>query len=119
MSVLEMAQELAKALRETQEYRKWQEALARVEENAAAQIMFRDFRQKQSELQKAILAGETVGEEKAQELQRLYEIASYNPIVRDLFAAEQQLGELVARIQQVIVEAVGIGMENREGEGSK
>ncbi len=115
MSVLEMAQDLAKALQETPEYRKRQEALARVEENVAAQIMLRDFRKKQAEFQRAILAREAVGEEKAREMQRLFEIASYNPLIREYFATEQQLAELVAGIQQILVEVVGMGMEDPGG----
>lgn len=108
MDVLSAARRLAQAIQDSEEYRIYQEARQRVDEDAAAREMVRDFRKKSLEIQKQQWAGQEPDSEKMNQLERMFELLNYNPTVRDFLAAELKLASLVAEAQKVISDAVDV-----------
>lgn len=107
MSVIAKAYELAKALKESPEYAAYIRAREEIGNHEAARIMLKDLERKRKEIGKAALAGEKVDEARLEDLKRTYEIVGFNPYIKELFAAEARLGELVAQVQKIIGEAIG------------
>lgn len=122
MKPILLAKELAEALRESEEYREYQEAKKKVDEHEAAKIMLEDFRKKQLELEKKRLAGEEIPQAEMEKIKKLSEIITYNPYLRDYLLAEVKLQQLMMEIQKIIASGIGLdlpGFEENEKEEKK
>lgn len=122
MKPINLAKELAEALRESEEYREYQEAKKKVDEHEAAKIMLEDFRKKQLELEKKRLAGEEIPQAEMEKIKKLSEIITYNPYLRDYLLAEVKLQQLMMEIQKIIASGIGLdlpGFEENEKEEKK
>ncbi|MGI6640959.1 MAG: YlbF family regulator [Limnochordia bacterium] len=107
-AVRKKAQELANAILESQEYKRFVAAKAEVESHHAALVMLRDFQDRQLELHKQQMEGKPVTEEQTEELRKLYEIISVNPYIRELFEAEFVFGGLMLEVQETLSQALGL-----------
>lgn len=109
--IQELTIALANALREGEEHQSLLRARATVEEHEAARVMLQDLLNRQQAIQKDFKAGKdtasTIGE-----YRKLYEIAMYNPYVRDYLACEARLAARLAEINREIGRAIGISEEN-------
>ncbi|REJ35723.1 MAG: hypothetical protein DIU83_00255 [Bacillota bacterium] len=112
----EKAKALAQAVKESDVFRAWQQARAELEQRAAAQIMLRDLQRAQAEIMRKVQAGQPVGPEEEERYRRTLETVAYNPYVAAVLQAEQALGQLLAEVNEVIAEELGLG--EAEGEGT-
>lgn len=110
MDVRTKAQELADALSNSQEFINYKNAKAKVDESAAASKMLNDFNKQQAKLRMAQMKGETVTDEQIAQLQKSLEIISFNPYIREYFAAEFALVQLMTEIQQMLAKAVELDL---------
>lgn len=108
------AQELADAIVESEEYKRFMAAKAQVEAHHAALVMLRDFQNRQLELHKQQMEGKPVTEEQTEELRKLYEIISVNPYIRELFEAEFVFGGMMLEVQEILSRALGFKDEEEE-----
>jgi len=106
MNVHDLSHELARAIKQSGEYREMLQAKENIKDNASALEMIKDFRLKQFEVQAAQLSGETIPEEKMKQLTSLYEILALNPDVKAYLVSEYALSVLLADVQKIIGEAV-------------
>jgi cell fate (sporulation/competence/biofilm development) regulator YlbF (YheA/YmcA/DUF963 family) len=113
-AILDLANELGRALAGSEEYRAYQQAQQAVEANLAAQFMLRDFRTRQFEVEKAKLAG-TFTPELVRELQEKAQIVAANPVVREFLEAEARFGNLMMEVQRILGQAVGIDVDQAQG----
>lgn len=116
MDLRARARELGEAIKETPEFQALQAARQRIEEHEAARIMLADFRRREAEYRRALLSGKAT-EEQAKEIKDLAEIVACNPYIRDLFAAEAAVAQLVVGLQSEILAAVGMAEESGGAEG--
>ena len=110
-----LAQQLGQALKETPEFLSVQASRVKVEAHEAARLMLQDFKQRQEEYRKALVAGK-VKEDETNELRRLAEIVGYNPYIRELLSAEARLADLVLSLQNEMMLAAGLAELAGEGE---
>lgn len=106
MSVYELSHQLARALRDSDEYRHFLVAKEKAKAQESNSKMLRDFQIKQWEIQQAQLLEQEIGEEKQQELERLYSLLSLNPNAREYLEAEFQISRLINDIQTIIGDAI-------------
>ncbi len=109
------AEALANALAESDEFKKFQEAREELDKHEAAKIMLRDFQQKQLALQQKVMQGHAPTEAEVASLQQAYQLVTFNPYVRKVVEAEVAFSELLASVQQILAEAVGIEGPEEEG----
>ncbi|MGI6711648.1 MAG: YlbF family regulator [Bacillota bacterium] len=110
MSVYDRAQELAKTLQESEEYQQYivaKEKLQKDEENAH---MLQEFRKRQLEVQIAEISGEDV-DSQIEQLEKIYEILSLNPIVNDFLTAEYRLSRVITDVQKILGEALDVWVD--------
>ncbi|MBM4235153.1 MAG: YlbF family regulator [Firmicutes bacterium] len=105
MNPYDAAHTLAKALRESNEFKELKEAQINLKGDRSALNMLTDFRKQQFELQKQQLSGLEVADEQKEKIQKLFEVISLNTLVKNYMQAEYRVAVLLQDIQKTIGEA--------------
>ncbi len=123
MNPYNAAHTLAKALRESDEFKKMKEAQETLKNDQSAKQMMLDFRSKQLELQKQKLSGIEVSKEQEEKLEKLLEVVNMNMVAKRFLQAEYKVAVLLQDIQKIISEATSeiydselMGLEEENGE---
>lgn len=106
MPANDVAHELARTLKESDEFKQFLKSKEKVMSDANNHKMIRDFQLKQWEIREAQMLETEVSEEKQQELERLYSLVSLNPAAREYLEAEFEVSRMVNDIQKIIGEAI-------------
>jgi cell fate (sporulation/competence/biofilm development) regulator YlbF (YheA/YmcA/DUF963 family) len=102
LNVHDKAYELARAIKESPEYKEMKEVRVQIDADAESKKMLDDFRQRQNELQQKMMAGEMPPQEEMQKMEKLYEVISLNPNVRRLFDIERRFSVVMEDVQRII-----------------
>ena len=118
MAANELAHELARTLKESDEFKHFLKSKAKVMSDANNHKMIQEFQLKQWEIREAQMLETEISEERQQELERLYSLVSLNPAAREYLEAEFEVSRMVNDIQKIIGEAIQdampIGFEELE-----
>ena len=106
MPANDVAHELARTLKESDEFKQFLKSKEKVMSDANNHKMIRDFQLKQWEIREAQMLETEVSEEKQQELERLYSLVSLNPAAREYLEAEFEVSRMVNDIQKIIGKAI-------------
>jgi len=106
MAANDLAYELARTLKESDEFKQFVKSKEKVMSDANNHKMIREFQLKQWEIREAQMMETEVSEEKQQELERLYSLVSLNPTAREYLEAEFEVSRVVNDIQKIIGEAI-------------
>ena len=121
MAANDLAHELARTLKESDEFKQFIKSKNKVMSDANNHKMIREFQLKQWEIREAQMMETEVSEEKQQELERLYSLVSLNAEAREYLEAEFEVSRMVNDIQIIIGEAIQdampIGYEEVVSEG--
>jgi cell fate (sporulation/competence/biofilm development) regulator YlbF (YheA/YmcA/DUF963 family) len=104
MNVHDKAYELAKAIKESSEYKDMKEIRSRLDQDASSKSLLADFRGRQNELQQKMAGGKMPPQEDMEQLQKLYEVLALNPEISQLFDAERRLSIVLEDVQRIIAE---------------
>lgn len=110
MNVYDKAHELARALKESQEYKDFKSALDKIEQNQKNKEMLKDFKKKELQIQAAQLSGQQPDKEEVDKLQKLFQILCYDKDMSDYFAAEFRFNRMMADISKILSDAVPVNM---------
>lgn len=105
MNTYDAAHVLAKALRESNEFKELKEAQVNLKADRSALDMLTDFRKQQFELQKQQLSGLEVADEQKEKIEKLFEVISLNTLVKNFMQAEYRVAVMLQDIQKTIGEA--------------
>ncbi len=105
MNPHDAAYALAKALRESPEFREMKEAQEAVKADVSAKEMLLDFRKEQFEMHKQQLSGIEVSQEQKEKIEKLFEVVNMNTLVKKLLNAEYKVSVILQDIQKIIAEA--------------
>ncbi|EGW38361.1 YlbF family regulator [Desulfosporosinus sp. OT] len=106
MAANDLAHELARTLKESNEFKQFLKSKEKVKSDASNHKMLREFQLKQWEIREAQMLDQEISEEKQQELERLYSLVSINPTAREYLEAEFEVSRMVNDIQRIIGEAI-------------
>ena len=106
MGANDLARELARTLKESDEFKHFLKSKEKVMSDANNHKMIREFQLKQWEIREAQMLEAEVSEEKQQELERLYSLVSLNLTAREYLEAEFEVSRMVNDIQKIIGEAI-------------
>lgn len=107
MNPYDAAHSLAKALRESLEFKEYAGAQDLLAEDSSAREMLLDFRKEQFRLQSQKLSGLEVAPEQLDKLDRLFEVLNLNLTVKRFLDAEFRFSRLIGDVQKIINEAAG------------
>jgi len=105
MNPYDAAHALARALRESAEFKEMKEAQAELKADQTAYKMLLDFRKEQLNLQKQVLSGIEVSKEQEEKVDRLSQIVNMNTTAGRFMQAEYRAAVLLQDIQKIIGEA--------------
>ncbi len=105
MNPYDAAHRLAKALRDSPEFKEMKEAQEALKAESSAKKMVIDFRNKQLELQKQKLSGIEVSKEQEEIVEKLLEVVNMNMIAKRFLQAEYKIAVLLQDVQNIISEA--------------
>ena len=106
MSVQDKAHALARAIKETGEFKTFLKVKEKLDKDKAAKEMLADFRKVQWEMQKQKLAGLDVSPEQEKRISQLLEVIGLNLLVKEFLEAEYRFSIMTADIQKIIGEAM-------------
>jgi cell fate (sporulation/competence/biofilm development) regulator YlbF (YheA/YmcA/DUF963 family) len=111
MNAYDKGNELARALKESDEYRALGKARRELDTDSGARDMVKDFLRKQMEMQLEVMSGKADAKAKQDSLQKLYELLSLNSRARDYVAAFMRFQQVMQDIYKMIGDAVGEGLD--------
>lgn len=106
MNAYDRAHELARALKESEEYRALKEARKRLEADPTNKEMLLEFRRGQWEFEAERALGKDVDEQKVKRLEQLAELVNHNPTLREYLTAEFRFARLMTDVQKILTDAL-------------
>lgn len=105
MNPYDVAHNLAKALRESSEFKEMKEAQAAMKTDDTGKKMLLDFRAEQVKMYEQQLSGIEPSAEEKKKIENLYEVINMNVLIKRLLDAEYKVSTLLHDIQKIISEA--------------
>ncbi|HHX13636.1 MAG TPA: YlbF family regulator [Clostridiales bacterium] len=106
VNVYDEAHALARALKESPEYKHYVEVKTKVSANPELSEMINDFRDKQMQLQAQQMLGQEAAPEMLEQVQSLYEIVLKDPLAAQFMQAEYAFTRVVGDVYGILGEVV-------------
>lgn len=110
MEIQDKAHELARLVKETDEYRQYSAIMQEVFEDEQNKRMIGDFKKLNFELQTMSMSGREVPPEQEDKLRKMGEVLQFNPKITEFFAKEFRFNTLVSEIYKIIGDACDLGV---------
>lgn len=108
MYVYDQAHVLAKAIRETEEYKSLKRQKEKIDGDPALAKMFTQYRNQQFYIQKLQFMGQQVPEETAKKFGQMHDIVIANQVLKTFLEAEQRFGVIMTDIQKILVDGLDL-----------
>ncbi|QGQ44508.1 YlbF family regulator [Metabacillus sediminilitoris] len=102
-NLYDVAYNLEKALRESDEFKSLKRLYDEVNADESASKMFENFRNIQLNLQQKQMSGEEISEEEIQQAQKSVQLVQQHDKIAQLMAAEQRLSMVVTELNKIIM----------------
>ena len=109
MNVYEQAHGLAKAIKESEEFKQYDQLKKVVDQNESLSAMIKDFQGKQFELQAKQMMGEEMAGDMMQSVQNLYQIIMKDPMAAQYMQAEMRFSLMMNDVYKILGEVMGLG----------
>ncbi|BFH64468.1 YlbF family regulator [Paenibacillus azoreducens] len=106
MNIYDKANELAKALKDSQEVKDITSAMKLIEQDQESKNMLEDFRNRQMEIQQRMMSGDMPSQEEMEKMEKLFDVLSLNLNIRRLFDAERRLSTIIEDINKMISDSL-------------
>ena len=101
-NIYNLAHELSKELKNSQEYKDFISWKEEVEKDPANKKMLDDFRKKAFDAQLKQLSGEEFTKEETEELQALEEIVRLNPTISEYLVREYYFSKMIEDVNKIV-----------------
>ncbi|GFN36028.1 YlbF/YmcA family competence regulator [Tepidimicrobium xylanilyticum] len=101
-NVYDLAHKLARAIRNSEEYKTYLEKKKILDSNEKNKKMVEDFRKKALKLQMDKAAGKEIDRDEIERINKLEEVLMLNPSINEFFHAELRFTQLVEDITKII-----------------
>lgn len=108
MATYDKAHELARALKESDEYKEYQKAKQAVSDNEAALSILKEYQNKRLEYEMSFLTGKEPEAAKKQEMDKIAEIVNMHGAVKRFLEAEQRVMVMMTDIQRILTDALNL-----------
>ncbi|MCF2648821.1 YlbF family regulator [Niallia sp. Sow4_A1] len=103
VNVHDPANELEKAIRQSDEYTELKTMYDTVNGDPSAKAMFDNFRNIQLQLQQKQMAGQEITQEEVEQAQKTVALVQQHESISKLMAAEQRMSVLIGELNQIIM----------------
>ena len=111
MNVYEEAHSLAKAIKESEEYKQYEQSKKLVEGNPQLSASIKDLMKKQMEIQASQMMGNQISPETFQQLQQLSAILMQDPSAAQYLQCQMRFSVMMADVYKIIGESEDMGMD--------
>ncbi|QHE51325.1 YlbF family regulator [Pontibacillus sp. HMF3514] len=101
-NIYDQANELERAIRESEEFQGLKQAYEAVMADENAKQMFDNFRNTQIELQQKQMQGQEISEEEVEEARKVVETVQQHPQISKLMEEEQRLNTVINDVSKII-----------------
>lgn len=108
MYVYDQARVLAKAIRETEEFKSLKRQKEKIDGDPALKKMFTEYRTQQLFIQKIQFMGQQVPEETAKKFGQMHNLVIANQVLKGFLTAEQRFGVVMTDIQKILVDGLDL-----------
>lgn len=109
MNVYDQAHSLAKAIKESEEFKQYDYLKKVIDQNEELSRMVKDFQAKQFELQAKQMMGEEMSPDMMQSVQELYQIIMTDPTAAQYMQAEMRFSLMMNDVYKILGEVMGLG----------
>lgn len=109
MNVYDQAHNLAQAVRESEEFKQYDQLKKVVDQNEELSKMIKDFQSKQFEVQAKQMMGEEAAPDMNQQIQNLYQIIMKDPMAAQYMQAEMRFQLMMNDVYKILGEVMGLG----------
>ncbi len=106
MNVHDEAHNLARAIKDSPEYKQYAELKEVASQNEELSAMLNDFQAKQFEIQAKQMMGEELGSDMMEQIQSLYQILMKDPLASQYVQAEMRFSLLVNDVYTILGEVI-------------
>lgn len=106
MSIQNKAEDLAREIVQSKEYKDYIKAKEMIEKDQSNILLLESFRRKQWEIQMAQLLGQEVDEEQLLQLDQIYQLLSANSVINEYLMAEYRLSRVLGDVQKILTQWV-------------
>lgn len=106
MNIYDKANDLAKAMKESEEVQEIKAAMKLVDADPDSKRMLEDFRRKQMEIQQRMMSGDMPSQEEMETVEKQFELLSLNLNIRRLFDAERRLSVIIEDVNKIISDSL-------------
>ena len=106
MTVYDEVNNLARAIRDSKEYKEYNEAKEELMKTPDLKVKVDEFEKIRYEEQLLAMQGEQQTAEKMKKLQELYEILVKNPSIKEYFDKEVRFNVMIADVNKIIGESI-------------
>ncbi|MDO4546011.1 MAG: YlbF family regulator [Bacillota bacterium] len=110
MNVYDQAHTLASAIKESEEFKQYDENKKKVEANPQLDSAIKDLMQKQFEMQAAQMMGQAPDAEEMQKFQQLSAIMMQDPIAAQYLQCQMRFSMMMADVYKIIGEVADLGV---------
>ncbi len=111
MMVYDKANELAKELQQSEDYKEYSRLKEIVTADDQTKSLLSDYKKLQMEAQASMLSGGEPSEETMDKLKKLGEVLMFKPEVAQYFAAEYKFQTIISDIYKIIGDACDLGLD--------
>ena len=108
MSAYDKAHELAKAIRESEEYKAYSAAKEKASQNPELVEALNDYQEKQFNLQRNQILGEEIGPDVMAQMQSLYQILARDPVAAEYLQAQIRFSLMANDVYGILAEVIKI-----------
>ena len=117
MNVYDQAHSLAQAIRESEEFKQYDQYKKIVKENPQLDQSLKDLMKKQMEMQAAQMMGQEVTQEAFQQIQQLSVILMQDPTAAQYLQCQMRFSMMMADVYKIIGETADLGQDLFGGAG--
>jgi len=110
MNVYNEAHNLARAIRESEEFKQYDDVKKKIADKPELSQMLNDFQMRQFELQAKQMMGESPAEGMNQQIQELYNIMMRDPVSAQYLQCEVRFSLMMNDVYKIIGEVIGFGI---------
>ncbi|NMB07729.1 MAG: YlbF family regulator [Tissierellia bacterium] len=107
-NVYDLAHQLARAIKDSDEYKSFVEKKEALEKNEKNKKMVEDFQEQVLQLQIDYMGGKDIDEAEIEKIGKLEEVLTLNPVINSYFQAELRFSQMMQDINGIIGEAIDI-----------
>ena len=108
MNVYNETHNLVRAIKESEEYKQYEEVKKKIAENQEVTEMLNDFQSKQFETQARLMMGDAVSPEMNARIQELYTIMMKDPLTAQYLQCEVRFSMMMNDVYKIIGEVMGV-----------